>query len=272
MNIEDDNISGAAILTERALNYLYSLIDREYSSKDDFLSFLEKECLRLSESQKSMISLRNELSYVLKGAEKGETLEEAKQKLKESVEERLCFIKETEATITQLGVSLITEGSQVLTHSRSSTVEKVLFRAYQEKSFDLIVCESRPNYEGRLLAEAFGKAGVPVTLVVDSAASFFNPDIVLVGADSITPDHVINKVGTRFLASCFPVYVACSANKFTTEDVVIEEKDPKEVLEEPYKNVSVRNYYFDRTPLTCMTGFITEYGILTPQEVKSLFM
>lgn len=271
MQIEDDNVSGAAVLTERALTHLCTLTERDYPSRDEFLSRVRKECSRLSESQKSMVSLRNELFHVLEDAEKGKTVEKAKQNLKESIKERLQFLKEAEATITRAGTSLIRKNSRVLTHSRSSTVEKILLHAYQVNPFDIIVCESRPNYEGRLLAETLGESGVPVTLIVDSAASFFNPDLVLVGADSVTPGYVVNKVGTKFLASCFPTYVACSTNKFTTKDITIEEKNPEEVLKEPHKNVYVKNYYFDKTPLDFITGFITEYGIYTPEKVKSLF-
>ncbi len=296
MRIEDDHLSGAAVLTERALDYLFALADREYSSSDDFLSFLRKECLKLSESQKSMVSLRRELSHVMcmvekakkeketekrkkkekrkgkrKGRETEEILEELKQVLRQSAAERLHSLREAETRIIQTGTSLIKEGSLLLTHSRSSTVEKILLHAYQKKWFRVIVTESRPNFEGNLLAEILGKAGIPVTLIVDAAASVFNPDVVLVGADSITPEYVINKIGTRFLAACFPTYVACSTNKFTEEEVIIEERDPAEVLTEQYENVTIRNYYFDRTPLKFIAGFITEHGILTPEKVKSYF-
>jgi translation initiation factor eIF-2B subunit delta len=271
MDIEKDSISGAAVLTERALNHLYNLSSVEYSSRKEFLSFIRKECSKISESQKSMISLRNELFFVLKAAEGAETLEEAKENLEKSILDRLQFLKDTETAIIEYGITLIRKGATILTHSRSSTVEKILFSAYKKTPFDVVVTESRPNCEGRLLAEALGRDGIPVTFIVDAAASFFTPDLVLVGADSVTPHYVINKIGTKFLAACFPTYVACATNKFTTEDLFIEEKDPEEVLEQEYENVTVRNYYFDRTPLDLVKGFITEYGIFTPEKVKSLF-
>jgi translation initiation factor eIF-2B subunit delta len=271
MDIEKDNISGAAVLTERALTYLYDLSREKYSSKDEFLSLIRKECLKISESQKSMISLRNELSLVLKAAEEAETLEGARKNLEKSIHDRLQFLKDTETAIIEYGVTLIRKGVTILTHSRSSTVEKILLSAYEKTPFHIVVTESRPNCEGRLLAETLGRNGIPVTLIVDAAASSFFPDLVLVGADSVTPHHIINKIGTKFLAACFPTYVACTTNKFTTEDVPIEEKDPREVLEQEYENVTVRNYYFDRTPLDLVKGFITEYGIFTPEKVKSLF-
>ncbi len=272
MRIEDDNLSGAAVLTARALLLIGRLADSDYASRDEFLSSLKKECFNLSQSQKSMISLQNELSHVVRAAERGETLEEVRTLVKQAVSERLQFLKEAESSIVDYGTSLITEGMTVLTHSRSSTVEKILIKAYEMAPFHIIVTESRPNCEGRLLAEALSSQEIPVTFVVDAAATLFSPNLVLVGADSVTPLYIINKIGTRFLALSFPTYVACSTNKFTAEEIIIEEKNPEEVLkkEDKYKNVFVKNYYFDKTPLEYIRGFITEYGILTPEKVKSL--
>lgn len=272
MRIEDDNLSGAAVLTEKALNYLCDLADNFYPSYDVFLSSLKKECQNLAQSHESMISLKNELSLVLKSTEKSHTLEEAQKTLKNITKERIQFLKNAETTTVQYGTSLIKENATVLTHSRSSAVEKILMCAHQKTSFHLIVTESRPNREGTLLAQTLAEKGIPVTLIVDAAATLFSPDVVLVGADSITPTHVVNKIGTKFLASSFNTFVVCTSSKFTTQDVTIEEKDPREVLKESHKNITVKNYYFDRTPLDYFKGFITEYGIKTPQEIRSLII
>lgn len=270
MSIEDDKTSGAAVITEKALQHLNTLADKDYASREEFLSSLKDVCINIIQSQESMVSLRNEFSHVIKAARKGDTLEESQKNLKKSVNERLAYIKKAETTVIEYGTSLIRENSTVLTYSRSSTVEKILSTAYDKHPFHIIITEGRPNYEGRLLAESLAAHNIPVTLVVDAAATLFNPDIVLVGADSVTPRYVINKIGTKFLALLFPTYVACSTNKFTTRSITIEKRDPSEVLKSPHKNITVRNYYFDGTPLEHFKGFITEYGILPPKKVKSL--
>lgn len=270
MEIADDNLSGAAVLTEKALAHIYTLADQEYSSPEDFLAAIKKECLHMVQSHRSMISLQNELYHIVKIAEKGETVEAVKELVKQSVKERLQFLKKAEATIIQHGATLIKEDYTVLTHSRSSTVEKILIYASERFHFHIIVTESRPNYEGRLLAESLGKKGIPVTFIVDAAVTLFRPNLVIVGADSVTPHYVINKIGTKFLAALFPTYVAYTTTKFTRREVTIEEKNPEEVLRGTYKNVQVKNYYFDGTPLDFVKGFITEYGILTPEKVRSL--
>jgi translation initiation factor 2B subunit (eIF-2B alpha/beta/delta family) len=158
----------------------------------------------------------------------------------------------------------------VLTHSRSSVVEKILISAYRKVPFHLIVTESRPNNEGHLLAESLAEQGIPVTFIVDAAAGTIHPDMVLVGADAVTPSHVVNKIGTVLLAAKFPLYVACTTHKFTSEDVEIDEEDPHEVLAHAHPRITVKNYYFDRTPLHMVTGFVTEKGILSAEKVLAL--
>lgn len=265
MHLEEDKVSGAAVLTERALTHLQALSTRDYDSLEDFLHLLKGESQTLSHSQRSMVSLKKELSYVVEKTEKAASLEEARQLVKGAVEERIRFLQQAENSILSSALPLIEENALILTHSHSSTVEKIVLHAHQQKPFSVVVTESRPACEGRNLAETLHKNGVPVTLIVDFAASLFDFDIVLVGANAVTPRYVVNKIGTKFLACTFPTYVACSTNKFTTGDVPIEEKDPKEV----YEGVPVKNFYFDKTPLDLMKGFITEYGILSPEQVKS---
>lgn len=64
------------------------------------------------------------------------------------------------------------------------------------RRFRAIVCESRPLCEGVSLANALAAAGVQVTVITDAQAGAFmeEADLVLVGADSLTADAVVNKV------------------------------------------------------------------------------
>ncbi|WIA12133.1 hypothetical protein OEZ85_012206 [Tetradesmus obliquus] len=66
----------------------------------------------------------------------------------------------------------------------------------------VIVCESRPLCEGVSMARRLAAAGLNVTLITDAQAGVFveQADVVLLGADAVTPDGVVNKVGSRLLA------------------------------------------------------------------------
>jgi translation initiation factor 2B subunit (eIF-2B alpha/beta/delta family) len=52
------------------------------------------------------------------------------------------------------------------------------------------------------MARRLAAAGINVTLITDAQAGVFveQADVVLLGADAVTPDGVVNKVGSRLLA------------------------------------------------------------------------
>lgn len=61
------------------------------------------------------------------------------------------------------------------------------------------VCESRPLFEGVRLAKQLQRSGACVTVITDAQAGLFmdNADCVIVGADAITEQGVVNKVTKR---------------------------------------------------------------------------
>lgn len=66
----------------------------------------------------------------------------------------------------------------------------------------VIVCESRPLCEGVVMACQLAAAGLDVTVITDAQAAVFidDVDLVLLGADAVTPGGVVNKVGSKLLA------------------------------------------------------------------------
>jgi ribose 1,5-bisphosphate isomerase len=163
---------------------------------------------------------------------------------------------------------------RVMTCSISGTVLDVLV-ACRANIEEVITLEGRPRYEGRAMAEALSRQGIAVTLITDAQADIFMPrcNAVVVGADSVLAQgDVLNKAGTALLAwaarghGC-PFYVLCetlkiSAQSWSGDLSLLEEKEPEEVLEQPLTGVKVHNYYFDRTPPELVTSLITEQGIL----------
>ena len=126
------------------------------------------------------------------------------------------------------------------------------------------------------------EAGIPVTLITDAQAAIFLPHCqgVVVGADSILADGgVLNKAGTALLAwaahgYAVPFYVLFESLKIApytwSDEHLLEEKEPEEVLEQSIAGVKVRNFYFDHTPSQLVTKLITELGILQPQDIRSI--
>ena len=100
--------------------------------------------------------------------------------------------------------------------------------------------------------------------------------MVIVGADRVTRDVVFNKIGTYMHAICamhhkIPFYVAAPLSTFdparSEDDVEVEQRGREEVacfsgVETVPPGVPVLNYGFDATPLSLITGIITEKGVL----------
>jgi len=109
-------------------------------------------------------------------------------------------------------------------------------------------------------------------------------DEVIVGADRIVSDAVINKIGTFNVAVLaqkhgIPFYVAAPKSTFDltrkSSDVVIEERNPDEVTHVGScriapEGVRALNPAFDITPLEYVTAIICETGILYKEDFRKL--
>jgi translation initiation factor 2B subunit (eIF-2B alpha/beta/delta family) len=104
-------------------------------------------------------------------------------------------------------------------------------------------------------------------------------DVVIVGADAVTPQGVVNKIGTYALALAareqkVPFYVLAGTEKFLpapfSQALRIEEKDPEEVTQEVIPHSKVENRYFDITPLELITGVVTQEGVIPGKEVQKV--
>jgi eIF-2B alpha/beta/delta-like uncharacterized protein len=187
------------------------------------------------------------------------------------------------AEITSCGSGLIDDGDRIITHSYSSTVMAVLEEALgQGKHIAVITTRSGAGGTGQRIALELGRQGVAVTLIDDAAVGLYaaKANKAMVGADRVCADgNIINGVGTCPLAlaaqnAAIPFYVLCETLKFDPRlesgQVDLEEKDPVEVIGRAKlpPPVTVKNPYFDITPLGLVTGVVTENGLLAPEGVS----
>jgi methylthioribose-1-phosphate isomerase len=191
------------------------------------------------------------------------------------------------------GAELIEDGDVVLTHCNAGSLATVdygtalgVVRAAIEegKNVKVIACETRPRLQGaRLTCYELMRDGIPVTLITDTMVGYVMSkglvDKVVVGADRIVRDAVLNKIGTYNVAVLafehgIPFYVAAPMSTMdqsrTSEEAVIEERNPMEVTNVRSeriapKGVKVLNPAFDITPLEYVDAVITEEGILIPE-------
>jgi translation initiation factor 2B subunit (eIF-2B alpha/beta/delta family) len=182
--------------------------------------------------------------------------------------------------VAEGALTLIAEGSSVVTISNSTTVQHALRHAQRAgRRFSVICAESRPVCEGRQTAAQLASYGIPVRLMVDAAAveAAASAHLVLVGADMLSMQGLVNKVGTRALAAVarhagVPFYALCGSEKFLPPGFTPLEQiewPTAEVWPEAMEGVAVRNCYFDTTPLELISGIVTEQGTLPVAAIEA---
>ena len=166
-----------------------------------------------------------------------------------------------------------TEPLRLVTISHSGTVRTVLDTLQARGRLRVACSEGRPGLEGRSLASRLAALGVPVDFYADAALAqaLDGADAVLVGSDAVGPAAFLNKSGTCMLAAAaaargVPVYVAAARHAFVMPalwpHLTARDEPPGEIWSDPPAGVSVRNRYFEPTPLTLVTSVITDAGSL----------
>lgn len=172
---------------------------------------------------------------------------------------------------------LLTEASDrplaLVTISFSGTVSAALREVARRRAVTVSCADGQPALEGRRLAEQLAESGIGVTHYADAALAqaLDGADALLVGADAISPDWFLNKSGTRMLATAaahqgVPVYVCATRDKFISSAVAtrltIRDESPDEIWASPPAGVTVRNRYFERTPVDLVSAVISDTGVL----------
>jgi translation initiation factor eIF-2B subunit delta len=157
--------------------------------------------------------------------------------------------------------------SRIITLSRSGTVFEILKLWHQKnKSISVVVCESRPKFEGRLMAQALASAGIRTELITDAMIAIYSRkvDAAIIGADAILKNgNVVNKVGSKSLALLCkeyekPFFVVSTKSKISSSNKFQpENEDTKEVFNKKIKNLSVSNIYFEEIEKKSITKIFT---------------
>jgi methylthioribose-1-phosphate isomerase len=196
--------------------------------------------------------------------------------------------------IGEHGARLIRDGNRIITHCNAgalatagigTALAAIYVAAERGMRVSVYADETRPLLQGsRLTAWELARAGIPATVIVDSAAASLmrsnQVDLCIVGADRIAANgDVANKVGSYALAVAarhhgIPFYVAAPTTTFepdtpTGADIVVEQRAAGEVA--PHfadsngsRPVSVHNPAFDITPAHLITAIVSDMGIHEP--------
>ena len=296
--IKEMKIRGAPLIGVAAAHGLaLTACHSKAKDRDELIEEMKGSAEVLRESRPTAVNLFWAVNRILERAE--ETLGNATDVAEAVVDEAQKMADEDVEVNRKLGehgARLIKNGEVVLTHCNAGSLATVdygtalgVIRAAWEKGkkIRVVATETRPKLQGaRLTAYELKRDGVPVTLITDSMVGYIMSkqlvNRVLVGADRIVQDAVINKIGTYTVAVLahehdIPFYVAAPRSTFdlnqTSEDVVIEERNPEEVTHFGHQRIApsgidVLNPAFDMTPMKYVDAIICETGVFSPNELE----
>ncbi len=280
-DIKSIKIQGAANIALAGIDALTDFFSKKsFKTKKALVYELDKRIKILLSARPNEPLLYNSLNYVKKDIALSKDVNGLKKIIIDNARSIKIIVEEMRQNITSTGANRIKNNSKILTHCHSSSVVELLKLAKQRNiNFEIFNTETRPLYQGRKTAKELSRQGIKVTHFVDSAVGLMikKADMVLVGCDVITSDlSIVNKIGTYPLAVVakrenVPLYVVAELLKFDPRTIYnitsIEERKGQEVWDKPPKNVKVYNPAFDITPRELITGFITEFGLMPPENI-----
>ncbi len=178
--------------------------------------------------------------------------------------------------INKYVLKIIKNNDVIFTHCHSTNVSNALIYAKKKgRKFQVYNTETRPLFQGRKTANELRKAGIKVTMFVDSAVAIaiekenkkdkIYANKVFIGADALLPNGIINKIGSGLISELahnhkVPFYVIADSWKYSGKKVPIENRNLNEVWNRAPKNVKIKNPAFEFVPKKYITGIVTELG------------
>jgi len=246
-DIKSIKIQGARNIAKKAL-YAYSLIPNKISKKR-LLSSRPTEPM-----MEKVLNLAEKKNF----REIQEHFEKAQNKINSEI------------------FKLIKNKDIIFTHCHSTNVINALIYAKTKgKKFEVYNTETRPLFQGRKTARQLRKAGIKVTMFVDSALGVAlegrqknqKPNKVFLGADALLKKGIINKIGSNIIANIaldnkIPVYIIADSWKFTKKQIPIEQRNLNEVWDKAPKNIKIKNPAFEFVPKKYLRAIVSELGTL----------
>lgn len=275
--IEDtatDRRSGATAIAQGCATALLAYLDEDTPAAiKEIEDAFRAMAVVVMTCQSAMAPVANLFNQSLRALAGADGVEAAKGKVRASVSAFMDRAAQASERLARIAIGLLPTSATIMTISYSAAVAETLLTAQATgRSLRVICLESRPNMEGRALAEALTKGGVEVVITTDAAcyANLAEANLFLVGADSLTIDGVLNKMGTAALAvsaqSCgVPGYALATTAKVWPEGFgrpLLRDYGPDEIWNDRPDGVIVRNHIFDLAPWQAFSGVVTEEGIL----------
>ena len=262
-------------------------------TKEKQIAFLRQAAYDLAHARPTTANRYGQITF--RAADLAETaLDAGKDPIDAIVASTVDSLNRRYSTMQIVGESLAdlipSEGS-ILTQCFGETIIGTVIRSARErgKDFRVYCAETRPYLQGaRLTSSCFAEMGFETTVLTDNMIAYAMQnegiDLFTSAADSIAHDgYIANKIGTfqiAILAKYFgiPYYVTGipDRDKRTKDDIVIEMRDPEQVLR--YRGIQnclpqVHAIYpsFDIVPPHLISGTVTDKGVYVPYLLDNYF-
>ncbi len=198
---------------------------------------------------------------------------------KEPYEKIYKHFDEAQEKINLYVFKIIKSNDIIFTHCHSTNVINALIYSKKKgKKFEVYNTETRPLFQGRKTAEQLRKAGIKVTMFIDSAVGVAlsknetkKTIKVFLGSDALQKNGIINKIGSNVIAKIaklekIPVYIIADSWKYSSKNIPIEQRGLNEVWNKVPKNIKIKNPAFEFVPKKYIIKIISELGILSYDE------
>jgi translation initiation factor 2B subunit (eIF-2B alpha/beta/delta family) len=278
--LASDRASGASVLLELAASAFPALAQSTVSTGSRALSAeVEDLCQNIVAIQPFMAPFYNLCARVLPHADPKLPLPNLKRSVARAAAHHADGAAAGLERAAAQAAKLVMDGGRVLTLSSSAAVLGALEKAHADrKRFSVVVLESRPMLEGREAAARLAAAGIPVELTIDAALvlEVRRAGQLMVGADALTDEVLVNKCGTLPLALVakeygVPLFCVAESSKLVPNYLLPENdrpRDPREVWDGAPPGATVRNRYFEKVPLKYIRTFVLEDGPADERSVK----
>jgi translation initiation factor 2B subunit (eIF-2B alpha/beta/delta family) len=197
---------------------------------------------------------------------------------KKSDKEILNHFTESQNRINLHVLKLIKSNDKIFTHCHSTNVvNSLIFAKKSQVNFEVYNTETRPLFQGRKTANELRRAGIKVTMFIDSASAIAieksnskdktYANKVFFGADALLKGGIINKIGSGMIAELahkhkIPVYIIADSWKYSSKKVPIENRSLNEIWDKAPKNIKIQNPAFEFVPKKYIAGIVTEFGLM----------
>lgn len=279
---------------------------------DNIDSYISEAAALIRSTRPTAQNLFYAVNRVLEAIKKAGSIDEKKKAAVDEAQKIADEDAAACKAIGEHGQSLIKSGMRIGTHCNAgwlafvdwgSALSPIYAAKRAGKDVFVYADETRPRGQGAsLTAWELQQEGIPFAVIADNATYIHmargDINMFITGSDRIAANgDVANKIGTYGKAIAarhhgIPFYVAAPTSTIdrdcpSGEAIPIEERSEDEVLfatgrdeQGNVKRVRVtpegakaRNYAFDVTPASLISGIITEKGIVaaSPEGIRSLF-